>query len=122
MENTNPTPAETGNTQELPKTTLLSAISYQSREDYEIFLNTMTGEHAVVTLIAAANHAQVRGAYNLDEAELIARAIRKLTVDPAAKTTEAATQGEPAKAEAATQEEPAKAESAPKKSGRSRKA
>ena len=109
MENTTtPTPAETGNAQELPKTTLLSAISYQSREDYEIFLNTMTGEHAVVTLIAAANHAQVRGAYNLDEAELIARAIRKLTVDPA-------------KQEAPKQEEPAKAEAAPKKSARSRK-
>jgi hypothetical protein len=73
--------------QDLPKVTLLSAISYQNREDYEIFLKTMTGEHAVVTLIAAANHAQGRGAYNLDEAELIAKAIRKLTVDPSASQT-----------------------------------
>lgn len=72
--------------QALPKVTLLSAISYQNREDYEIFLKTMTGEHAVVTLIAAANHSQAKGAYNLDEAELIAKAIRKLTVDPAASS------------------------------------
>jgi hypothetical protein len=112
MENTTtPAPEETTN-QELPKTTLLSAISYQSREDYEIFLNTMTGEHAVVALIAAANHAQVRGAYNLDEAELIARAIRKLTVDP---TKNQEGESSAPVAEAAT------ADDAPKKSARSRK-
>ncbi len=83
MENPEQTQTEQPTEQALPKVTLLSAISYQNREDYEIFLKTMTGEHAVVTLIAAANHAQARGAYNLDEAELIAKAIRKLTVDPA---------------------------------------
>jgi hypothetical protein len=83
MENQAQTQTEQTTEQELPKVTLLSAISYQNREDYDIFLKTMTGEHAVVTLIAAANHAQARGAYNLDEAELIAKAIRKLTVDPA---------------------------------------
>ncbi len=112
MENQAQTQAEQPTTQELPKVTLLSAISYQNREDYEIFLKTMTGEHAVVTLIAAANHAQGRGAYNLDEAELIAKAIRKLTVDPSsaagASSEEVATESET---------EPA----ATKKSARSRK-
>jgi len=88
MENQAPAQSEKQPTQELPKVTLLSAISYQNREDYEIFLKTLTGEHAVVTLIAAANHAQGRGAYNLDEAELIAKAIRKLTVNPAETSTE----------------------------------
>lgn len=68
---------------DVPKVTLLSAISYTNKEDYLTFLEQMTGEHAVVALIAAANHAQARGAYNLDEAELIAKAIRKLTVKPA---------------------------------------
>lgn len=104
VEQTTQTPAE----QEVPKVTLLSAISYTSRADYEAFLTAMTGEHAVVTLIAAANHAQSRGAYNLDEAELVAKAIRKLTAQPEAPATEPA----PA-AEAAPE--------APKKAPRSRK-
>lgn len=110
MENQAQTQAEQPQ-QDLPKVTLLSAISYQNREDYDIFLKTMTGEHAVVTLIAAANHAQGRGAYNLDEAELIAKAIRKLTVDPSAAQP---SEGEPAtvQAEAAQPE---------KKTTRSRK-
>lgn len=94
--------AQTAAEQEQPKVTLLSAISYQNREDYEIFLKTMTGEHAVVTLIAAANHAQARGAYNLDEAELIAKAIRKLTVDPNASQNQAASTDATAEVESAT--------------------
>jgi len=49
MENQAQTQAEQPQ-QDLPKVTLLSAISYQNREDYDIFLKTMTGEHAVVTL------------------------------------------------------------------------
>jgi predicted RNA-binding protein YlxR (DUF448 family) len=101
MENQEQTQTEQAQ-QDLPKVTLLSAISYQNREDYEIFLKTMTGEHAVVTLIAAANHAQGRGAYNLDEAELIAKAIRKLTVDPST------TQPTEAAAATAEPEQPAK--------------
>jgi hypothetical protein len=107
MENQAQTQAEQQPNQELPKVTLLSAISYQNREDYEIFLKTMTGEHAVVTLIAAANHAQGRGAYNLDEAELIAKAIRKLTVDPAAAPTEN-TKTEPTAEVNSVEAEPAK--------------
>jgi hypothetical protein len=118
MENVEQTTA--ANEQEVPKVTLLSAISYTSRADYEAFLTTMTGEHAIVTLIAAANHAQSRGAYNLDEAELVAKAIRKLTVQPEAQA-EAPVEA-PIEAESA--EAPAKkaaAKSAPKKPTRSRK-
>jgi hypothetical protein len=100
MENTqstqSPVSNDAGSAQNQPaKTTLLSAITYQNREDYEVFLNTMTGEHAVVALIAAANHAQSRGAYNLDEAELIAKSIRKLTAAPAANSNEAAATSQP---------------------------
>jgi hypothetical protein len=96
---------------EAPKVTLLSAISYTNRADYESFLASMTGEHAVVALIAAANHAQARGAYNLDEAELVAKAIRRLTVQPAASAPV-----QPAEAEAVNSEP-----EAPKKATRSRK-
>jgi hypothetical protein len=106
MENVEQT-TPTANEQEVPKVTLLSAISYTSRADYESFLSTMSGEHAIVTLIAAANHAQGKGAYNLDEAELVARAIRKLTVQPEAQAE--------ATAESAPEAE------APKKATRQRK-
>jgi hypothetical protein len=114
MENVEQT--TTANEQEVPKVTLLSAISYTSRADYEAFLTTMTGEHAIVTLIAAANHAQSRGAYNLDEAELVAKAIRKLTVQPEAQA-EAPVEAESAEAPA----KKAATKAAPKKPTRSRK-
>lgn len=94
MENQNP--QNQAAEQEVPKVTLLSAISYTSREDYEAFLNNMSTEHAVVTLIAAANHAQAQGAYNLDEAELVAKSIRKLTVRQAAPAEAPQAQEQPA--------------------------
>lgn len=115
MENVEQT-TPTANEQEVPKVTLLSAISYTSRADYEAFLSTMTGEHAIVTLIAAANHAQSRGAYNLDEAELVAKAIRKLTVQPESQV-EATAAAEPTPAPA----KKAAAKTEPKKATRSRK-
>lgn len=109
VEQTQPTAQEQvqEQAQEAPKVTLLSAISYTNREDYEAFLANLSGEHAIVALIAAANHAQARGAFNLDEAELVAKAIRKLTVPTQPANA-------PATAEAA-------APAAPKKATRSRK-
>lgn len=95
MENTEAT--QQAAEKEPNKVTLLSAISYTNRSDYESFLEKMTGEHAIVALIAAANHAQTRGAYTLDEAELVSRAIRKLTVQPEAATPATETVAETAK-------------------------
>ena len=63
-------------------TTLLGTISYENREDYENFLKSLTLEHAAVVLISAANFAQTKGIFTLDEAELIANAIKRLTVKP----------------------------------------
>lgn len=89
--------------QETPKVTLLGAISYTDRNDYEAFLNNLSAEHAVVSLIAAANFAQAKGAFNIEEAELIAKAIRKLTVPK-----EATAGAEPTEETAAPAEKPAK--------------
>jgi hypothetical protein len=71
VENTQPEAA--------PIATLLSSISYTNQEDYNNFLANLTPEHAVIVLISAANHCQARGIFNLDEAELLAKAIKALT-------------------------------------------
>ena len=87
--NTNPIveeiKTETENSEDNPKkplATLLSSISYENLEDYSKFLNNLTLEHAVIVLIAAATHAQGKGAYTIEEAELIAKSITKLSVKP----------------------------------------
>ena len=92
------------NTEETPqsevqKTYLLSTISYTDKADYDKFLNNLTPEHALIVLISAANHGQLKGAYNLDEAELIAKAIR--TITPSASQEEKPTE-EPAPTKAKT--------------------
>lgn len=63
-------------------TTLLGTISYETREDYENFLKSLSLEHAAIVLISAANFAQSKGIFTLDEAELIANAIKRLTTKP----------------------------------------
>lgn len=62
-----------------PIATLLSSISYTNQEDYDRFLENLTSEHAVLVLISAANHCQALGSFNLNEAELIAKAIKTLS-------------------------------------------
>lgn len=71
------TPQAEGNAQ--PIATLLSSISYTDQADYEKFLANLTPEHAVLVLISSANHCQAKGVFNLDEAELIAKAIKTLS-------------------------------------------
>ena len=71
-----------------PIATLLSSISYSNVADYENFLANLTPEHAVIVLISAANHCQAKGIFNLDEAELIAKAIKKLSTRPAESETQ----------------------------------
>lgn len=67
-----------------PIATLLSSISYSNHEDYEKFLANLTPEHAVLALIAAANHSQAKGIFNLEEAELLAKAIKTLSTPKSA--------------------------------------
>jgi hypothetical protein len=68
-------------------TTLLGTISYENREDYENFIKSLSLEHAAIVLISAANFAQSKGIFTLDEAELIANAIKRLTSKPAEPET-----------------------------------
>ena len=70
--------AEQSENQE-PIATLLSSISYTNQEDYEKFLANLTPEHAVIVLVSSANHCQSKGVFSLDEAELIAKAIKTLS-------------------------------------------
>lgn len=84
MENTDKTTtAPETSAQEAPQAkpiaTLLSSISYTDQADYDKFLANLTPEHAVLVLVSAANHCQSRGIFNLDEAELIAKAIKTLS-------------------------------------------
>lgn len=62
-----------------PIATLLSSISYTDQADYENFLNNLTAEHALIVLVSAANHCQAKGIFNLEEAELVAKAVRRIT-------------------------------------------
>lgn len=79
---TQPDSPEPEKVQNVPSNTLLSSISYTNPEDYENFLLGLTPEHAVLVLIAAANHSHARGVFTLDESELIAKSIRKLSNPP----------------------------------------
>lgn len=71
-----------------PLATLLSSISYTDRNDYENFLKNLTQEHAVIVLIAAANHGQAKGLFNLEEAELVAKSIKRLTAGESLSTNQ----------------------------------
>ena len=62
-----------------PIATLLGAISYENQKDYDNFLNGLTLEHAAVVLISAANYAHTKGIFTLDESELVAKAIKRIT-------------------------------------------
>ena len=57
---------------------LLGTISYTDEKDYEEFLNKIDVNQAVFILIAGVNSAQAKGAYNLEESELIAKAIKAI--------------------------------------------
>lgn len=69
--------------EKVPVTTLLGTISYENRDDYENFLQNLTLEHSAIVLISAANFAQAKGIFTLEEAELISNAIKRLTTKPA---------------------------------------
>tara|TARA_B100000287_G_scaffold276521_1_gene260497 strand:+ start:373 stop:696 length:324 start_codon:yes stop_codon:yes gene_type:complete len=74
-----------------PQNVLLGTISYKNEEDYEKFLNNLDINQSLFVLISACGYAQSRGAYGLEESELISRAIKTIK-----KTSEAS---KPASAE-----------------------
>ena len=56
---------ETGPEQPKNQNVLLGAISYETEEAYDNFLEKMDVNQAVFVLVAASKYAQSRGAYSL---------------------------------------------------------
>lgn len=55
---------------------LFGTISYADEASYENFLGKMNLSQAIFILVASANFAQAKGAFNLLESETLATAIR----------------------------------------------
>jgi hypothetical protein len=77
------------------KNVLFGTISYTDDSAYENFIKTMSVNQAVFVLIASANFAQAKGAFNLLESEVLSSAIRVIkktsTTDPAPDQVEPST-------------------------------
>ena len=67
------------------KNLLFGSIGYTDDSAYENFLQNMNLNQAVFVLIASANFAQAKGAFNMLEAEVLSNAIRRIR-----KTSESA--------------------------------
>jgi hypothetical protein len=65
-------------TTENPQNVLFGTISYADDAAFENFIKGMSVNHAVFILMAAANFAQAKGAFNLLESEALSAAIRAL--------------------------------------------
>jgi hypothetical protein len=74
------------NQESTPRAVLLGSISYTDQSNYEKFLENLDVNQSIFVLIASATFAQSRGAFNLEESELIAKAIKtikKVSANPA---------------------------------------
>lgn len=83
LETTTPVTESVERTVDTTKTTeeknvLLGTISYTNQDDYEKFLANLDVNQALFVLITSANYGQAKGLFNLDESELIARAIKTI--------------------------------------------
>jgi hypothetical protein len=65
-----------------PAGTLFEIINYYSNDDLTKFIDLMNQEQALYTVIQAARSGHRRGVYNMEEAEVISKAIRILTTPP----------------------------------------
>ena len=65
--------------------TLFDSINYYTISDLEKFINEMTNDHALYSLIQAVNAAHKRGVYSLEEVEVVSKSIRLLTSPPEKK-------------------------------------
>jgi len=77
MENT-----QEQNQQPQPAGTLFEIINYYSNEDLSKFVDQMTQEQALYCVIHATRSGHRRGAYGMEESEVISKAIRVLTTPP----------------------------------------
>jgi hypothetical protein len=74
-----------GNEQEQkPKGILFSVLAYNTDEEYQTFLTKVKeGSEAeiVLTINAALRHAQAKGAFSLEESEVIVNALRIFSLE-----------------------------------------
>jgi hypothetical protein len=88
-DNTNTTqPSDTQNPEATPKNVLFGTISYDDETSYENFIQNMNINQAIFILVASANFAQAKGAYNILESETISNAIRVIRKNSEPKETE----------------------------------
>lgn len=82
---------EQSTTQENPQNVLFGTISYADESAFENFIKGMSVNHAIFILMAAANFAQAKGAFNLLESEALSAAIRAIKKTGSSEQTEEAT-------------------------------
>jgi hypothetical protein len=70
------------NQEQQPAGTLFEIINYYSNEDLSKFVDQMTQEQALYCVIHATRSGHRRGAYGMEESEVISKAIRVLTTPP----------------------------------------
>lgn len=63
---------------ENPKNILFGTITYADDNAYENFIANMDINQAIFILIASANFAQAKGAFNILESEVLSSAIRTI--------------------------------------------
>lgn len=64
-----------------PIGTLFNSINYYSDSDLESFSTAMTKEQAIYCINQAIKAAYNRGAFSLEESEVISKALRQLTTN-----------------------------------------
>jgi len=81
--------SETPNTDEQPKPigTLFDTINYTNLNDFDKFVQNLTGDQSLYCVVHAAKAAHKRGTFSIEESEVISRAIRVLTTPPEDKET-----------------------------------
>jgi hypothetical protein len=73
---------------------LFGTISYADDSAYEEFISSMNISQAIFVLVASANSAQAKGAYNLLESETIATAIRTIRKNSESQETPEASEAQ----------------------------
>ena len=64
--------------QKTPANVLLGSVSYSNLDDYNKFLENMDINQSLFVLISGCTFAQTKGAFTLEEAELISKAIKTI--------------------------------------------
>lgn len=85
---TTTTPSDNQNPEATPKNVLFGTISYADESAYENFVSNMNINQAIFVLVASANFAQAKGAYNILESETISNAIRTIRKNSEPQETE----------------------------------